>query len=79
MSLSQINKNSHVCLVDASAYIFRAFHALPALSRKSDCTPIGGVTGFFHLHRHTENTPITLPVNTEGIKNCNIANNACKA
>ncbi len=40
-----IDKTSHVYLVDGSAYIFRAYHALPPLSR-SDGTPVGAVQGF---------------------------------
>ena len=33
----------HLLLVDGSGYIFRAFHALPALTRKSDGLPVGCV------------------------------------
>ena len=29
-------KGDHVFLVDGSSYIFRAYHALPPLNRKSD-------------------------------------------
>ena len=36
----------HLLLVDGSGYIFRAFHALPQLSRKSDGLPVGCVQGF---------------------------------
>ncbi|MEM1317683.1 MAG: DNA polymerase I, partial [Pseudomonadota bacterium] len=35
--------------VDGSAYIFRAYHALPPLTRKSDGLPIGAVSGFCNL------------------------------
>lgn len=49
MPLSQVNKDSHVCLVDASAYIFRAYHALPPLTRKSDGAPVGAVSGFCNM------------------------------
>lgn len=49
MPVRPINNDSHVCLVDASAYIFRAFHALPPLTRKSDGTPIGAVSGFCNM------------------------------
>ena len=45
----QVNKDSHVCLVDASAYIFRAYHALPPLTRKSDGAPVGAVSGFCNM------------------------------
>jgi len=40
---------SHVVLVDGSGYIFRAFHALPPLTRKSDGLPIGAVAGFCNM------------------------------
>src|SRR5215207_10289551 len=39
-------KGSHVYLVDGSGYIFRAFHALPPLTRPSDGLPVGAVHGF---------------------------------
>jgi DNA polymerase-1 len=41
-----IGKGSHVYLVDGSGYIFRAFHALPPLTRPSDGLPVGAVHGF---------------------------------
>src|SRR4029079_16732684 len=37
---------SHVYLIDGSGYIFRAFHALPPLTRPSDGLPVGAVHGF---------------------------------
>ncbi len=36
-------------LVDGSAYIFRAYHALPPLSRKSDGMPVNAVSGFCNM------------------------------
>jgi len=39
----------HVLLVDGSTFIFRAFHALPPLTRKSDGLPIGAVAGFCNM------------------------------
>src|SRR6516164_11379913 len=39
-------RGSHVYLVDGSGYIFRAFHALPPLTRPSDGLPVGAVHGF---------------------------------
>ncbi|MDZ4370076.1 MAG: DNA polymerase I, partial [Phenylobacterium sp.] len=36
-------------LVDGSGYIFRAFHALPPLTRKTDGLPIGAVSGFCNM------------------------------
>jgi DNA polymerase-1 len=41
-----IVKGSHVYLIDGSGYIFRAFHALPPLTRPSDGLPVGAVHGF---------------------------------
>ncbi len=41
-----VSKGSHVYLVDGSGYIFRAFHALPPLTRPSDGLPVGAVHGF---------------------------------
>ncbi|MCA0273282.1 MAG: DNA polymerase I [Proteobacteria bacterium] len=42
-------KGSHLHLIDGSAYIFRAYHALPPLTRKSDGLPIGAVAGFSNM------------------------------
>jgi DNA polymerase-1 len=39
----------HLLLVDGSGYIFRAFHALPQLTRKSDQLPVGCVQGFCNM------------------------------
>ncbi|MBI4922370.1 MAG: DNA polymerase I [Devosia nanyangense] len=39
----------HLLLVDGSGYIFRAFHALPQLTRKSDGLPVGCVKGFTEM------------------------------
>ena len=45
----------HLLLVDGSTYIFRAFHALPPLTRKSDGLPVGCVSGFCNmLYKLTE-------------------------
>ena len=44
-----IVKGSHVFLVDGSGYIFRAFHALPPLTRPSDGLPVGAVHGFCQM------------------------------
>src|SRR6185295_17766827 len=41
-----IIKGSQVYLIDGSGYIFRAFHALPPLTRPSDGLPVGAVHGF---------------------------------
>ena len=48
-------KGHHLHLIDGSAFIFRAYHALPPLTRKSDGLPIGAVAGFCNmLHRYIE-------------------------
>ena len=39
----------HLLLVDGSAFIFRAYHALPPLTRKSDGLPVGAVSGFVNM------------------------------
>ena len=44
-----MQKGDHLFLVDGSGYIFRAFHALPALTRKSDKLPVGAVSGFCNM------------------------------
>ena len=49
MSNRPVRPGDHVFLVDGSAYIFRAFHALPPLTRKSDKLPIGAVAGFCNM------------------------------
>ena len=49
MPSAKLNKDSHLYLIDASAYIFRAFHALPPLTRASDGLPIGAVSGFCNM------------------------------
>ena len=42
-------KGCHLHLIDGSAFIFRAYHALPPLTRKSDGLPVGAVAGFCNL------------------------------
>ncbi len=49
MPTAPITEDSHLYLIDASAYIFRAFHALPPLSRASDGLPVGAVAGFCNM------------------------------
>ncbi|MCE6075356.1 DNA polymerase I [Agrobacterium vitis] len=44
-----MKKGDHLFLVDGSGFIFRAFHALPALTRKSDGLPVGAVSGFCNM------------------------------
>ena len=42
-------KGDHVFLVDGSGFIFRAYHALPPLTRKSDGLPVDAVLGFCNM------------------------------
>ncbi|MEL7467925.1 MAG: DNA polymerase I [Pseudomonadota bacterium] len=44
-----LGRGDHLYLVDGSGYIFRAYHALPPLTRKSDGLPIGAVSGFCNM------------------------------
>jgi len=61
-------KGSHLHLIDGSAFIFRAYHALPPLTRKSDGLPVGAVAGFCNLlwgeitTTRRENAPTHLAV-----------------
>lgn len=45
----RLKKGDHVFLVDGSSYIFRAYHALPPLTRKSDGLPVGAIAGFCNM------------------------------
>ena len=47
--MTQFGKGCHLHLIDGSAFIFRAYHALPPLTRKSDGLPIGAVAGFCNM------------------------------
>ncbi len=47
--MSNFGKGCHLHLIDGSAFIFRAYHALPPLTRKSDGLPIGAVSGFCNM------------------------------
>src|ERR1700678_163265 len=49
MPTSAPHKGDHVFLVDGSSYIFRAYHALPPLSRKSDGLQLNAVLGFCNM------------------------------
>ncbi|MCO6184767.1 DNA polymerase I [Rhizobium sp. L1K21] len=44
-----MKKGDHLFLVDGSGFIFRAFHAIPSLSRKSDGLPVNAVSGFCNM------------------------------
>ena len=43
------NSKKHIYLIDGSGYIFRAYYALPPLTRKSDGLPVGAVSGFCNM------------------------------
>ena len=47
--MSRIKKDDHFYLIDGSGYIFRAYYALPPLTRKSDGLPTGAVSGFCNM------------------------------
>src|SRR6201992_1835215 len=49
MSAKAPGKGDHVFLVDGSSYIFRAYHALPPLNRKSDGLQVNAVLGFCNM------------------------------
>nr|WP_036488512.1 DNA polymerase I [Pseudovibrio exalbescens] len=44
-----LTPNDHLILVDGSTFIFRAYHALPPLTRKPDGLPVGAVSGFCNM------------------------------
>src|SRR3954465_15551992 len=46
---TQDGPNVRLYLVDGSGFIFRAFHALPPLTRKTDGLPVGAVAGFCNM------------------------------
>ena len=53
--MTSFGKGCHLHLIDGSAFIFRAYHALPPLTRKSDGLPVGAVSGFCNmLQRYVE-------------------------
>lgn len=47
--MSTFGKGHHLHLIDGSGFIFRAYHALPPLTRRSDGLPIGAVSGFCNM------------------------------
>ena len=49
MADGTFGKGCHLSLIDGSAFIFRAYHALPPLTRKSDGLPVGAVSGFVNM------------------------------
>ena len=49
LAAAPLKKGDHVFLVDGSGYIFRAYHALPPISRKSDGLQLNAVFGFCNM------------------------------
>ena len=49
LSAAPLAKGDHLYLIDGSGYLFRAYHALPPLSRKSDGLPTGAVSGYCNM------------------------------
>jgi len=47
--LSALKPGDHLYLIDGSGYLFRAYHALPPLTRKSDGKPTGAVSGYCNM------------------------------
>ncbi len=47
--MTPVKTGDHIYLIDGSGYIFRAYHALPPLTRASDGTPVGAVHGFCQM------------------------------
>ena len=47
--MAKIKDTDHFYLIDGSGYIFRAYYALPPLTRKSDGLPVGAVSGFCNM------------------------------
>src|ERR1700738_1568868 len=68
VAVKALAKGDHVFLVDGSSYIFRAYHALPPLSRKSDGLQVNAVLGFCNMlwkllrDMKPEEPPTPLPV-----------------
>jgi DNA polymerase I len=49
VAVKALAKGDHLFLVDGSSYIFRAYHALPPLNRKSDGLQVNAVLGFCNM------------------------------
>ena len=64
--MSKASKKENYYLIDGSGYIFRAYYALPPLSRKSDGLPTGAVAGFCNmLFKLLEDVKSTAGVDVE--------------
>ena len=64
--MSNIKKTDHFYLIDGSGYIFRAYYALPPLTRKIDGLPTGAVSGFcsmlFKLLEDSKSSMYAIPL-----------------
>lgn len=49
MGETEFGKGHHLQLIDVSGFIFRAYHALPPLTRKSDGLPVGAISGYCNM------------------------------
>ena len=49
VAVKPLKKGDHLYLIDGSGYLFRAYHALPPLTRKSDGLPTGAVSGYCNM------------------------------
>ena len=49
MNETVFGKGCHLHLIDGSTFVFRAYHALPPLTRTSDGMPVGAVSGFCNM------------------------------
>ena len=47
--MSGLKKGDHLYLIDGSGYLFRAYHALPPLTRKVDGLPTNAVSGYCNM------------------------------
>ena len=67
--VSAFGKGCHLHLIDGSAFIFRAYHALPPLTRASDGLPVGAVSGFVNMpHQRPAHRDGAGPV--RGVRRC---------
>ena len=64
MSSEKQNSKNNIYLIDGSGFIFRAYYALPALTR-SDGLPVGAISGFcnmlYKLLNNTKSNEINKP------------------
>ena len=68
--MTKIKKTDHFYLIDGSGYIFRAYYALPPLTRKSDGLPTGAVNGFCNMLFKLLLKARTSLLSLSGLKKC---------